>query len=127
MKGRDLFDYLKNRNFKLPEERVREIIYQMVLALQYLQSFGVIHRDIKLENIMMSDFSDFAIPKIIDFGLARVLGPSEGTIEPYGTLGYVAPEVLIKEPYRFTCDLWSLGCLTHGLLTGALPFDHPSP
>lgn len=76
---------------------------------------------------MMSDYSDTAVPCLIDFGLARILGPTEGTLEPYGTLGYVAPEVLIKQPYRFSCDLWSLGCLTHGLLTGTLPFDHPSP
>lgn len=92
-----------------------------------MQTFGIIHRDLKLENIMMTDNSESAMPKIIDFGLARVLAPTETSEEPYGTLGYVAPEVLKKDPYRFTCDLWSLGCLTYGLLSGALPFDHPSP
>lgn len=74
----------------------------------------------------MTDNSDFAVPKLIDFGLSRTLTPAETSIEPYGTLGYVAPEVLRKEPYRFACDLWSIGCLTYGMLSGCLPFDHPN-
>lgn len=73
---------------------------------------------------MMSDNSDTAVPKLIDFGLARVLGPSERTNEPFGTLGYVAPEVLKKEAYSTSCDVWSLGCITYALLSGSLPFDH---
>ncbi len=76
---------------------------------------------------MMSDNSDSATPKLIDFGLARILGPTETTVEPFGTLGYVAPEVLKKEPYRDQCDAWSLGCITYALLSGSLPFDHESP
>jgi serine/threonine-protein kinase RCK2 len=73
---------------------------------------------------MMSDNTDRAIPKLIDFGLARILTPGETTEEPFGTLGYVAPEVLRKEPYSFQCDLWSLGCIMYALLSGTLPFDH---
>lgn len=73
---------------------------------------------------MMSDNSDRSIPKLADFGLAKFLGPSEKTTEPFGTLGYVAPEVLRKEPYSYSCDLWSLGCITYALLSGSLPFDH---
>ncbi len=81
------------------------------------------HRDIKLENIMMSNSSDQAVPKLVDFGLAKIIGPSEKADEPFGTLGYVAPEVLKKEPYSFSCDLWSLGCIIYALLSGSLPFD----
>ena len=54
------------------------------------------------------------------------MGPSEKADEPFGTLGYAAPEVLRKEPYGPSCDLWSLGCICHALLCGALPFDHDS-
>jgi serine/threonine protein kinase len=54
IQGGDLFDYLKAWNFSLTESRVRDIVSQLLQALGYLQSFGVIHRDIKLENIMMS-------------------------------------------------------------------------
>ena len=124
MGGGDLFDYLKARKFRLTEDRAREIILQLIQAVQFLHSFGVVHRDIKLENVMMSDVTDNAVPKLADFGLAKIVGPSEKADEPFGTLGYAAPEVLKKEPYGPACDLWSLGCISHALLCGALPFDH---
>lgn len=54
------------------------------------------HRDLKLENIMMTDTSSKAIPKLVDFGLAKMIGPNEKAEEPFGTLGYVAPEILSK-------------------------------
>lgn len=75
---------------------------------------------------MMSDSSDSAIPKIVDFGLAKIIGPSNTAQEPFGTLGYVAPEVLRKQPYTFSCDVWSIGCIIYALLSGSLPFDHES-
>lgn len=73
---------------------------------------------------MMSDRTDFAVPKIVDFGLAKIIGPNSTASEPFGTLGYVAPEVLKKQPYTFSCDVWSLGCIIYALLSGSLPFDH---
>lgn len=82
------------------------------------------HRDLKLENIMMSDQKEASQPKIVDFGLSKMIGPTETTNEPFGTLGYVAPEVLKKQPYTFSCDVWSLGCILYALLSGSLPFDH---
>lgn len=125
--GKNLYDYLKTRSFRLSETRCREILAHLSKAVQYLHRFGILHRDIKLENVMMSDQTDFAIPKIIDFGLARVVGPGMTSDEPFGTLGYVSPEVLKKEAYNFSCDIWSLGCITYALLSGSLPFDHKSP
>ena len=74
----------------------------------------------------MNSNRDDAIPKLVDFGLAKMMGPTEKADEPFGTLGYVAPEVLKKEPYGFGCDLWSLGCIIYAMLCGALPFDHES-
>jgi serine/threonine protein kinase len=85
-----------------------------------------VHRDLKLENIMMSDSTDKGIPKIVDFGLAKIIGPHETANEPFGTLGYVAPEVLKKQPYTFSCDVWSFGCIIYAMLSGSLPFDHES-
>jgi serine/threonine protein kinase len=55
-----------------------------------------VHRDLKLENIMMTDTTSKSIPKLVDFGLAKMIGPSEKAEEPFGTLGYVAPEILNK-------------------------------
>ena len=69
--------------------------------MQYLHEFGIVHRDLKLENIMMTDTSDESVPKLVDFGLAKMIGPNEKAEEPFGTLGYVAPEILMKKPYSF--------------------------
>ena len=126
MAGKDLFDYIQKRNFILNEDRVKQLGIQLIQAVRYLHDFGIVHRDLKLENIMMSDTSNTAKPKIVDFGLAKIIGPSETADEPFGTLGYVAPEVLKKKPYTFSCDVWSLGCILYALLSGSLPFDHES-
>jgi len=73
---------------------VKELAYQIGLAIKYLHSYGIVHRDLKLENVMMSDNSETSLPKLVDFGLAKMIGPNELALEPFGTLGYVAPEVL---------------------------------
>lgn len=94
MAGSDLFDYLQARDFNLGEKRVRELTYQLATGIKYLHSYGIVHRDLKLENIMMTDTTDKSIPKLVDFGLAKMIGPDEKADEPFGTLGYVAPEIL---------------------------------
>jgi len=96
------------------------------LGLKYLHNYGIVHRDLKLENIMMTNTTNQSVPKLVDFGLAKMIGPSERATEPFGTLGYVAPEILEKKPYTFSCDLWSLGCIVYALLCSSLPFDHDS-
>jgi len=73
--GKDLFDYIAKRKFQLPEERVKHLILQIIQGVRYLHSFGIVHRDLKLENIMMSSTLDTAIPKIVDFGLSKIIGP----------------------------------------------------
>jgi len=55
----------------------------------------VAHRDIKPENILMNDNSETAEAKIVDFGLSKIIGPNEKSTDPFGTLSYVAPEVLL--------------------------------
>lgn len=124
MQGKDLFDYIAKRGYSLPEERAKFVIYQILQGVKYLHRFGIVHRDLKLENIMMSNSTDRAIPKIVDFGLSKIIGPNETATEPFGTLGYVAPEVLKKQPYSFSCDMWSIGCILYALISGSLPFDN---
>jgi serine/threonine protein kinase len=122
-KGGDLYNYLSKRGFKIPEIRVANIIHKLATALFYLHSYGVTHRDIKPENILMEDTSDEADIKLLDFGLSKIIGPRDKCTEPYGTVVYVAPEILSGSPYDKSVDLWSIGVLTYFMLTGILPFD----
>lgn len=96
MEGADMFDYMENRKFKLKESHIKQIVIQLLMGVQYFHSYGIVHRDLKLENIMMSDMSDDAVPKIADFGLSKILGPNETARDAFGTVGYAAPEVLLK-------------------------------
>ena len=74
----------------------------------------------------MTDDTDDADIRIVDFGLSKIIGPEEKCTEPYGTLTYVAPEVLLEYPYTKAVDLWSVGVMTYLMLTSRLPFDDPN-
>lgn len=123
LSGGDLFNYLEKRQFNLSESRAKTLAHQMATALYYLHSFGVAHRDLKPENILMSDNSDTAECKIVDFGLSKIIGPSQTSLDPFGTLSYVAPEVLLQKPYGKEIDVWSLGVITYLMIARVLPFD----
>ena len=124
--GGDLFAYLEQRRFRLKEETACRLVHKLCAALYYIHSYGIVHRDIKPENVLMTSNGDDADVRLLDFGLGKILGPEEYCTEPYGTLSYVAPEVLLERPYRKEVDLWSLGITTYLMLCGSLPFDHPS-
>ena len=123
LNGGDLFSYLASKNFKIPEDRAREIAHQIATGIFYIHSFGIAHRDLKPENIMMVDQSFNSKIKIVDFGLSKTFGPSETCVEPLGTLGYVAPEILLRKPYDKSVDTWSFGVIVYLLLGRHLPFD----
>ena len=74
LQGGDLFDYLERRGHFVPEERAKVLFRQICEGIDYLHSLGIVHRDLKIENIMMTSNEEDAVPKIIDFGLAVVLG-----------------------------------------------------
>lgn len=124
--GGDLFSYLEKRRFRLSEEAACRLVHKLCAALYYIHSYGIVHRDIKPENVLMTSTDDNADVRLLDFGLGKILGPEEYCTEPYGTLSYVAPEVLLEKPYRKEVDLWSLGITTYLMLSGSLPFDHPN-
>ena len=122
--GGDLFSYLENRNFKVSEERAAILMKKMCDAVFYLQSFfGVIHRDLKPENVLMTSDKDDGDIRILDFGLSKISIPNEKCTEPYGTLTYCAPEIILDEPYNKEVDMWSLGIMTYLMVSGRLPFN----
>ena len=71
----------------------------------------------------MENDSHTAECKLVDFGLSKIIGPNETTKESFGSLCYVAPEVLMGKPYGKEVDVWSLGVIAYLLVCGTLPFD----
>jgi len=123
MSGYDLHTYFEKNKYKLSEKRSANIVYQIASGLNYLHKYGVLHRDLKPENIMLSDMGENSVIKIMDFGLSKILGPNEKVADGYGTLSFVAPEVLVRQPYNKQIDIWSLGVILYLMLSGDLPFD----
>ena len=123
--GTDLLQYFEQRNYKIPEPEIAKIIHKLSLAIFYIEAFGIIHRDIKPENILLTNNTENYDIKLADFGLAMILGPNEKSTQPFGTVSYVAPEVLKSVPYDKSVDIWGIGILSYLLLFGKLPFDDP--
>ena len=121
--GVDLYTYVEDKNYKIPEFRIVSIIQQLSCANYYLNYMGIIHRDIKPEHLLLDDKYEEPTIKLIDFGLSDILFPQEKTCAQFGTIGYAAPEVLKGLPYNKTADIWSIGILIYLLIIGCLPFD----
>ena len=121
--GGDLLSYFEYYDYELPENKVCEIVHKLSMAIYYLHSYGIVHRDLKPENILMTDLTMSSDIRLLDFGLSKIVGNDEKCKEPYGTLSFVAPEVLQGKPYDKSVDLWSIGIITFLLLCGYLPFD----
>ncbi|KAE8889858.1 hypothetical protein PF005_g20549 [Phytophthora fragariae] len=105
---------------KMDEQMAKKIFRQVVAGVVYLHASGVIHRDLKLANLLMNADGEV---KISDFGLAARLGDDHVTM--CGTPNFIAPEVLAAddEPYDEAVDVWSLGCILYCLLQGKAPFE----
>jgi len=98
-------------------------VFKILVVLIYLHHFGIVHRDLKTENILVRNKDDPLDIMVSDFGLSKYSGPQEMMLKKVGTIAYVAPEVLLEKGYSHKVDLWSLGCIMHLLLRGYLPFD----
>ena len=104
-----------------PKEQSMFYTAEILLGLWYLHDNGVIYRDLKLDNVMMSSTGHI---KIADFGMCKenIFGGGKTTTF-CGTPGYLAPEIIYEEPYGASCDFWSLGVLCYEFLCGDSPFD----
>ena len=120
--GGTLGNYLRTKKFNFSERQATNIMSQIASGVKYLQSYGIVHRDLKPENIMITEQNDFGVIKIMDFGLSRIISPNEKMVDGYGTLSYVAPEILLRTPYNKEVDIWSMGVILFYMLSGKLPF-----
>lgn len=122
--GGDL-DYFRGK--QLSEARVQRIVYQISAALKALLSKQIMHRDLKLSNLLLSSKKPDALVKLADFGFARELKRNELANTYCGTPLYMAPEILGCKKYDLKADLWSMGVITYLFLTGRFPFEASSP
>lgn len=123
LNGGSLLQYFKNRDYNLPESRIKDLAHQIATAMFYFKNFGIAHRDLKPDNMMMTTADENSEVKIIDFGLSKIIGPNEKSKDPFGTIPYAAPEIILRKPYGHTVDIWSLGVTIFFLVTGFHPFD----
>jgi serine/threonine-protein kinase len=114
-------DKLSERLGALSPDRAAYIIDQILSALEHAHRAGVVHRDVKPANVMVTDEGSV---KIMDFGIARVLGAEQKTVDfrLMGTPAYMSPEQVLGEEVDGRSDLYSVGVLFYRLISGALPF-----
>jgi serine/threonine-protein kinase len=119
----DLRKYVSSRDNRLPTLQAERLFMQIVEALCAAHKSGIIHRDVKPENILVIDDQEV---RLGDFGTAALPG-DEASIEELkkgvGTFAYMAPEVLEGIEYTESCDLYSLGVTFYELLVGKHPFE----
>eukprot|EP00586_Coscinodiscus_wailesii_P003692 CAMPEP_0172487786 /NCGR_PEP_ID=MMETSP1066-20121228/17001_1 /TAXON_ID=671091 /ORGANISM="Coscinodiscus wailesii, Strain CCMP2513" /LENGTH=883 /DNA_ID=CAMNT_0013254611 /DNA_START=232 /DNA_END=2883 /DNA_ORIENTATION=+ len=120
--GGELFDRLDEQpDYHYTEQDCARLVKQMLKAVRYLHSKGVVHRDLKLENFLFMTQEDDSELKMIDFGLSKHFKKGEFQDQAVGTPYTVAPEV-IRGKYDERCDVWAIGVITYLLLSGDPPF-----
>eukprot|EP00873_Tetraselmis_striata_P001178 jgi/Tetstr1/421442/TSEL_012391.t1 len=124
--GGELLDRITEKG-NYTEQLAAQMITQILEGVAYLHSRGIVHRDLKLENLILENDRDDSPVKIADFGLAKLMEPDSLLKTMCGSPQYVAPEILsvgvTVEEYTPAVDMWSVGVILFILLSGYSPFD----
>ncbi|HEY7009112.1 MAG TPA: Stk1 family PASTA domain-containing Ser/Thr kinase [Jatrophihabitantaceae bacterium] len=127
VQGRTLRDILKTEG-KLPPRRAMEIVAEVAGALDFSHRSGLVHRDVKPANVMITQTGAV---KVMDFGIARAVADNAATVTQtanvIGTAQYLSPEQARGEAVDARSDVYSTGCLLYELVTGTPPFQGDSP
>ena len=129
LRGGELYHCIVGRP-RFSAEEAFVLLNQLMEGISYLHSAGIVHRDMKPENILLSKpipkgsrlDSSFQV-KLADFGLSKLVAPNEILKLPCGTISYVAPEVLSQKGYGIEADNWSIGVIMYLVIRGKLPFN----
>eukprot|EP00741_Cyanophora_paradoxa_P019397 tig00021127_g18725.t1 len=120
--GGDLYNRIKNRRGQFfSEDEILDWFTQMAAALGYIHERHILHRDLKTQNIFLTEKN---VVKLGDFGIAKVLhGTMDMARTVIGTPYYMSPEVFSNRPYSFKSDIWALGCVLYEMVTLRHAFD----
>ncbi|CAK57055.1 unnamed protein product (macronuclear) [Paramecium tetraurelia] len=119
LEGKTLTQLIKT--VEMEEAHVKQIITELLNAVSYLHSQDIIHRDIKPDNIIITTEGQL---KLIDFGLSSH-SESKLSYDKCGTLLFMAPEMIFKQPYLKSVDIWSCGIIAYQLINKKHPFWDP--
>lgn len=115
----DLLHYVKRKK-RLGEEEAKFIFKQIVYGLGHCHCRSVLHRDIKLDNVLLDNERGV---KLCDFGVSKIIKKHQMIKEQCGTPAYIAPEIIADDGYEgFFADIWSLGIVLYAMLQGTVPF-----
>ena len=106
----------------LTTQQQEDMIKQLAEAIDFLHSYGIVHRDLKLENILVDTSNNTIQTKIIDFGLSKIASSNEKMEEKYGTLLYLPPEIILNTKYTSKIDIWDFGIIAFSIINSGI---HP--
>jgi len=118
--GGDLCRYVREHR-RLSEQEACRLFVQIVQGLQHCHMSGIVHRDVKLDNLLIDEEKNI---KIVDFGFSVSFKPGQKLRKACGSPSYAAPEIVARRPYSPTgVDVWSLGVVLYAMVCGYFPFQ----